>query len=152
MKLCHNPYLKSCIYWFRTHRVEFGTGYCCRKVGDNYSGFYTLTKTLEDAKSLGLIQEGFSDPVEAVKGADLVVLALPVRATQKVLELIKPYLTETTIVTDVGSTKGNVVDAAKAVFGEDLPAGFVPVILLLVVSIRAFMQVKSIYLQITKLF
>ena len=51
---------------------------------------------------------------------------MPVRATQKVLELIKPYLTETTIVTDVGSTKGNVVDAAKAVFGEDLPAGFVP--------------------------
>ncbi len=48
-------------------------------------------KTLEDAKSLGLIQEGFSDPVEAVKGADLVVLALPVRATQKVLEQIKPY-------------------------------------------------------------
>lgn len=42
-------------------------------------------KTLEDAKSLGLIQEGFSDPVEAVKGADLVVLALPVRATQKCL-------------------------------------------------------------------
>ncbi|HGW6013217.1 TPA: prephenate dehydrogenase/arogenate dehydrogenase family protein, partial [Acinetobacter baumannii] len=83
-------------------------------------------KTLEDAKSLGLIQEGFSDPVEAVKGADLVVLALPVRATQKVLEQIKPYLSETTIVTDVGSTKGNVVDAAKAVFGEDLPAGFVP--------------------------
>lgn len=62
-------------------------------------------KTLEDAKSLGLIQEGFSDPVEAVKGADLVVLALPVRATQKVLEQIKPYLSETTIVTDVGSTK-----------------------------------------------
>jgi len=73
-------------------------------------------KTLEDAKSLGLIHEGFSDPVEAVKGADLVVLALPVRATQKVLEQIKPYLSATTILTDVGSTKGNVVDAAKAVF------------------------------------
>lgn len=42
-------------------------------------------KTLEDAKLLGLIQEGFSDPVEAVRGADLIVLALPVRATQKCL-------------------------------------------------------------------
>ncbi|WP_180103174.1 bifunctional prephenate dehydrogenase/3-phosphoshikimate 1-carboxyvinyltransferase [Acinetobacter sp. YH12126] len=83
-------------------------------------------KTLEDAKALGLIQQGYSDPAEAVKGADLVVLALPVRATQEVLEAIKPYLSEQTIITDVGSTKGNVVDAAKAVYGEQLPAGFVP--------------------------
>ncbi|WP_374667004.1 bifunctional prephenate dehydrogenase/3-phosphoshikimate 1-carboxyvinyltransferase [Acinetobacter sp.] len=83
-------------------------------------------QTLDDAKALGLIQEGYSDPIEAVKGADLVVLALPVRATQKVLETIKPYLSENVILTDVGSTKGNVVEAAKAVFGEQLPAGFVP--------------------------
>lgn len=83
-------------------------------------------KTLQDAKALGLIQQGYSDPVQAVQGADLVVLALPVRATQKVLEAIKPYLQEHTIITDVGSTKGNVVDAAKAVYGEALPAGFVP--------------------------
>jgi 3-phosphoshikimate 1-carboxyvinyltransferase len=83
-------------------------------------------QTLADAKALGLIQEGYTDPIEAVKGADLAVLALPVRATQKVLECIKPYLSENVILTDVGSTKGNVVDAAKAVFGEQLPAGFVP--------------------------
>ncbi|MGE8685206.1 MAG: bifunctional prephenate dehydrogenase/3-phosphoshikimate 1-carboxyvinyltransferase [Acinetobacter sp.] len=83
-------------------------------------------KTLADAKALGLIQQGYSDPAEAVKGADLVVLALPVRATQKVLETIQPYLSEHTIITDVGSTKGNVVAAAKAVYGENLPAGFVP--------------------------
>lgn len=83
-------------------------------------------KTLEDAKALGLISEGYSDPIDAVKHADLVVLALPVRATQKVLEQIRPHLTENVILTDVGSTKGNVVDAAKSVFGDDLPIGFVP--------------------------
>ena len=83
-------------------------------------------KTLDDAKALGLISEGFSDPADAVQGADLVVLALPVRATQKALESIQPYLSENCIITDVGSTKGNVVDAAKAVFGEQLPIGFVP--------------------------
>ena len=44
----------------------------------------------------------------------------------KVLETVKPYLAEGAIITDVGSTKGNVVEAAKAVFGENLPAGFVP--------------------------
>jgi 3-phosphoshikimate 1-carboxyvinyltransferase len=43
-----------------------------------------------------------------------------------VLEQIKPYLADNVIITDVGSTKGNVVEAAKAVFGENLPVGFVP--------------------------
>src|SRR5690606_23488232 len=37
-----------------------------------------------------------------------------------------PYTTLFRSITDVGSTKGNVVDAAKAVFGDQLPAGFVP--------------------------
>lgn len=83
-------------------------------------------KTLEDAKVLGLISAGYTDPVQAVQGADLVVLALPVRATQKVLETIQPHLAENVIITDVGSTKTNVVAAAKAVYGEQLPAGFVP--------------------------
>jgi len=107
-------------------------------------------KTLQDAKALGLIQQGYSDPVQAVQGADLVVLALPVRATQKVLETIKPYLQEHTIITDVGSTKGNVVDAAKAVYGEALPVGFVPGIQLRGQNIQVCMQVRSIYLQIIK--
>ncbi|ALH95863.1 bifunctional prephenate dehydrogenase/3-phosphoshikimate 1-carboxyvinyltransferase [Acinetobacter equi] len=83
-------------------------------------------KTLEDAKTLGLIKEGYTNPIDAVQGADLVVLALPVRATQKVLETIRPYLSERAIITDVGSTKANVVDAAKAVYGDELPVGFVP--------------------------
>ena len=36
-------------------------------------------KTLDDAQALGLIQQGFINPVDAVQGADLVVLALPVQ-------------------------------------------------------------------------
>ncbi len=83
-------------------------------------------KTLQDALELGLIEQGFNNPVDAVQGADLVVLALPVQATQKVLQSIQPYLADNVILTDVGSTKGSVVAAAKAVFGEHLPAGFVP--------------------------
>ncbi|MDO5542891.1 MAG: bifunctional prephenate dehydrogenase/3-phosphoshikimate 1-carboxyvinyltransferase [Acinetobacter sp.] len=83
-------------------------------------------KTLQDALELGLIEQGFNNPVDAVQGADLVVLALPVQATEKVLRLIQPHLADNVILTDVGSTKGSVVAAAKAVFGESLPAGFVP--------------------------
>ena len=83
-------------------------------------------KTLDDAKSLGIISEGFTHPQDAVKDADLVVLALPVRATQKALESIQPYLSENCVITDVGSTEGNVVEAAKAVYGDELTVGFVP--------------------------
>ena len=107
-------------------------------------------KTLEDAKALGLISDGYADPVEAVQGADLVVLALPVRATQKVLETVKPYLAEGAIITDVGSTKGNVVEAAKAVFGENLPAGFVPGHQLRVQNILVYMRVRWICSLITR--
>lgn len=42
------------------------------------------------------------------------------------MRLIQPHLADKVILTDVGSTKGSVVAAAKAVFGEHLPAGFVP--------------------------
>lgn len=83
-------------------------------------------KTLQDALELGLIEQGFNNPVDAVQGADLVVLALPVQATEKVLRLIQPHLADHVILTDVGSTKGSVVAAAKAVFGDNLPEGFVP--------------------------
>ncbi|MHA3049478.1 bifunctional prephenate dehydrogenase/3-phosphoshikimate 1-carboxyvinyltransferase [Acinetobacter sp. ANC 4639] len=83
-------------------------------------------KTLQDAKALGLIQQGYTSAIDAVQDADLVVLALPVQATEKVLMQIKPYLKADAILTDVGSTKGNVVAAAERVFGDELPVGFVP--------------------------
>ncbi len=82
--------------------------------------------TLDDALALGLIDQGFSQPQDAAAGADLIILALPVRATETVLRAIKPVLAVNAIITDVGSTKGNVVEAAKVVFGVDLPHGFVP--------------------------
>ncbi|MBF7694653.1 bifunctional prephenate dehydrogenase/3-phosphoshikimate 1-carboxyvinyltransferase [Acinetobacter rathckeae] len=82
-------------------------------------------QTWQDAKALGLITAGYTDPIVAVQGADLVILALPVKATEAVLQRIAPYIGEKTILTDVGSTKGNVVAAAKNVFGQ-LPVGFVP--------------------------
>lgn len=87
-------------------------------------------QTLKDALTLGLIDSGFARPEQAAQGADLIILALPVRATEQVLRAIKPVLAADAIISDVGSTKGNVVDAAIAVFceefGDSLPKGFVP--------------------------
>ncbi|MFW1677528.1 bifunctional prephenate dehydrogenase/3-phosphoshikimate 1-carboxyvinyltransferase [Pontibacter sp. JAM-7] len=61
----------------------------------------------------------------AVEQADLVVLAVPVKVMETVLAHIAPFLSKQTLVTDVGSTKKNVVEAAMRVFGQ-IPEGFVP--------------------------
>jgi 3-phosphoshikimate 1-carboxyvinyltransferase len=82
-------------------------------------------RTLKTALEIGLIDRGFSEAADATKDADLIVLAMPVCATQNVLESIKHALKPSVIITDVGSTKGNVVAAAEAVFGS-VPARFVP--------------------------
>lgn len=81
--------------------------------------------TLATARQLGLIDIGYADPADAVRGADLVILAMPVNATEAVLRTICPALPAQAVVTDVGSTKGNVVAAARAVWGE-VPPTFVP--------------------------
>ena len=81
--------------------------------------------TLQTALDINLIDEAFADVAQAVKEADLIVLAMPVCATQAVLASIKDHIKSSVIITDVGSTKGNVVAAAEAVFGT-VPARFVP--------------------------
>jgi prephenate dehydrogenase len=61
----------------------------------------------------------------ALAGADLVLLAAPVAQTQPLLARIAPFLEAATIVTDAGSTKSDVVAAARAALGERV-GQFVP--------------------------
>ena len=82
-------------------------------------------ESLHRAVELGVIDRYALDPQEAVRGADGVVLAVPVLSLRAVLEAIAPALSRGCILTDVGSTKQSVVDAARAVFGT-LPASFIP--------------------------
>ncbi|OUS31768.1 bifunctional prephenate dehydrogenase/3-phosphoshikimate 1-carboxyvinyltransferase [Gammaproteobacteria bacterium 45_16_T64] len=81
-------------------------------------------ETLRKGLQMGVIDEGQSDIAEAVKGADLVMLAAPIGLTEVLLEQMKPGLNGHTVVTDAGSVKGNVVEAAKRVFGV-MPDWFV---------------------------
>ncbi|WP_426322202.1 prephenate dehydrogenase [Pseudoduganella sp. R-43] len=62
---------------------------------------------------------------DAIKGADLILLAAPVAQTARILSSILPHLDATTIVTDAGSTKSDVVAAARAVMGDKVNQ-FVP--------------------------
>lgn len=66
-------------------------------------------ETLDRARELDLGTEYVLDAGEAVEGADLVVVSVPVGASGKVAEEIAPHLKSGAIVTDVGSTKASVV-------------------------------------------
>lgn len=88
-------------------------------------GFGRNSENLETAVRLGVIDRYEDDMAEAVKGADIVVLAVPVGSMQKMFELLQPHVTEQMVITDVGSTKGSVIAAAQTVFGA-IPANLVP--------------------------
>lgn len=82
-------------------------------------------KTCALAEELKVVDAAFMDPAEAVRDADLIFLAMPVQATESVLRSIKDALKPAAIITDGGSTKGSVVEAARKAFGF-VPSGFVP--------------------------
>jgi prephenate dehydrogenase len=80
---------------------------------------------LEEALKLGVIDEIGTDWASALKGADLVLLGMPVGQMAPVMQAIMPHLEPQTLVTDGGSTKSDVVAAARAAFGNKI-AQFVP--------------------------
>ena len=67
-------------------------------------------ETRERAAALGIVDSLHADPAEAVAGADLAVLGVPVGANRAVVEAMRPGLSAGAIVTDVGSVKQAVID------------------------------------------
>lgn len=80
---------------------------------------------LQTALELGVIDSYTHSIAEAVKDADLVIIATPVGVFPSVLNLLKPYWNSKCLYSDVGSTKSSVVDAVIEVFGY-VPTNFVP--------------------------
>ncbi len=80
---------------------------------------------LKRAVELGVIDSYTLDQKEAVQGADVVLLAVPLRAIGGILENISDALDKDTIITDAGSAKGSVVNAVKTAFSGVLPPNFV---------------------------
>ncbi|RJG07817.1 prephenate dehydrogenase/arogenate dehydrogenase family protein [Noviherbaspirillum cavernae] len=81
--------------------------------------------SLERAKELGIIDVICTSSADAVRGADLVLIAAPVAQTEAILASIEPHLQPETVVTDAGSTKTDVVAAACRALREKI-AQFVP--------------------------
>jgi len=69
----------------------------------------TRSKALE----LGLVDEVYEQPMDAVAGADLVIIATPIGAYASLAEAVGPTLSPGTIVTDVGSVKQAAIDAVQ---------------------------------------
>jgi prephenate dehydrogenase len=73
---------------------------------------------LERARNCGAIDESHTLPTDAVRGSEVVVLASPVGAIIDLIGQLGPILPPKTLLTDVGSTKAEVLAKAKSVFGK----------------------------------
>ena len=80
---------------------------------------------LQKALALGVIDHAETDIARAVQNADVVVVAVPVGAMPNVFQAMAHHIPPKTIITDVGSSKRDVVRAAHHAFGK-LPPAFVP--------------------------
>ena len=88
-------------------------------------GYSKSPSTTERARQMGVIDVEAPSALLAVSGADIVLLAVPVSATEATFKAIRHLITANTLVMDVGSTKRDVVDAARRVLRDDVGC-FVP--------------------------
>lgn len=87
-------------------------------------GFSPSERTRQTALELGVVDAAVTSAAQAAQGSDVIVIAVPVAATQPSFEAIREVISTHTLVMDVGSTKQDVILAAQ-VLGERLPC-FVP--------------------------
>lgn len=88
-------------------------------------GYSKSPSTTARALQMGVIDVEAPSALLAVSGADLVLLAVPVAATENTLKAIRHLLDPRMLIMDVGSTKRDVVDAARRVLKNDVGL-FVP--------------------------
>ncbi|MBL0943541.1 MAG: prephenate dehydrogenase/arogenate dehydrogenase family protein [Hydrogenophaga sp.] len=88
-------------------------------------GYSKSPSTTERARQLGVIDVEAPSALLAVSGADLVLLAVPVAATEATFKAIRHLVRNDVLIMDVGSTKREVIDAARRVLREQVGV-FVP--------------------------
>lgn len=88
-------------------------------------GYSKSPRTLQRASERGVIDVEAPSALLAVSGADLVLIAVPVSATEDTFKTIRHLIAPGTLVMDVGSTKADVVAAARRSLKDHLPQ-FVP--------------------------
>jgi prephenate dehydrogenase len=88
-------------------------------------GYSKSPSTTETARRMGIIDQAAESALLAVSGSDLVLIAVPVSATESTFKAIRHLVEPGVLVMDVGSTKRDVVDAARRVLKERI-GSFVP--------------------------
>lgn len=88
-------------------------------------GYSKSPSTTERARQMGVIDVEAPSALLAVSGADLVLLAVPVAATESTFKAIRHLVSPNSLIMDVGSTKREVIDAARRVLREQVGC-FVP--------------------------
>ena len=88
-------------------------------------GYSKSPSTTEKAKRLGVIDVAAESALLAVSGSDIVLIAVPVAATETTFKAIRHLVEPGVLFMDVGSTKRDVVDAARRVLRERI-GSFVP--------------------------
>ena len=88
-------------------------------------GFSPSEATRQRALDMGVIDAVALDASQAAHGSDLVLVAVPVAATQSTFAALSSALSPQALLMDVGSTKRDVVQAAELALGDKL-ATFVP--------------------------
>ena len=88
-------------------------------------GYSKSPSTTERARQMGVIDVEAPSALLAAAGADLVLLAVPVAATEATLKSIKHLVTPKMMIMDVGSTKVDVVQAARTALRDQI-GSFVP--------------------------
>jgi prephenate dehydrogenase len=88
-------------------------------------GYSKSPSTTERARAMGVIDIEAPSALLAVSGADIVLIAVPVSATEATFKAIKHLVTADMLIMDVGSTKRDVIDAARRALREQV-GSFVP--------------------------
>ena len=88
-------------------------------------GYSKSPSTTERARQMGVIDVEAPSALLAVSGADIVLIAVPVAATEATFKAIKHLVTPQMLIMDVGSTKRDVIDASRRALRERI-GSFVP--------------------------
>lgn len=80
-----------------------------RRLVKEVTGFDRDRSSLEEALRKGAVDSTAKSPAGAVRGANLVILAVPVSRTVELLKEIVPFAGEGTVITDAGSTKSRIM-------------------------------------------
>src|SRR5689334_22921309 len=85
-----------------------------RGLARQVQGYVRRADSIRECEQLGVVDSATQDLLQAVQGADLVVMCTPLARMRELSQAMAPALKPGMVVTDVGSVKANLVQAAEA--------------------------------------